>query len=119
MNNGESYPAPAEGDPVVVFDINGRRMGQPDGGWPSTVTKVGRKIVTVQSDSGLQTWEFRIGTRLANDDFHHQWFKTLDQIELDQRRHAAVTALAARRVRIESGSDLTLIEIEALAAALG
>ena len=35
------------GDEVLVFDVNGRRMGQPEGGWPGEVTKVGRRLAVM------------------------------------------------------------------------
>lgn len=38
------------GDTVHVFDINGRRTGQPENGWIGRVTKVGRSLVTVEYD---------------------------------------------------------------------
>lgn len=109
-------PVPAVGDEVRVFDVNGRRKGQPEGGWPGTVIKVGRQLVTIQFDT--KTQQFRIDTRAANDGYEHQSFKTPDEARLNQRRDVALRVLRARGVRLASDHDLTTVEVEALAAVL-
>jgi hypothetical protein len=40
------------GDEVRVFDVNGRRARQPDGGWKGTVTKIGRTLIHIDYGNG-------------------------------------------------------------------
>ena len=101
------------GDEVRVFDINGRRMGQPDGGWQGTVTKVGRTLVYV--DYGHRNGQFRIDTGRANDSYGHRYFKTLEQAASDARLSHALARLKGGPVRLESGHRLTVEQIERLA----
>jgi hypothetical protein len=101
------------GDEVRVFDTNGRRSGQPEGGWLGTVIKIGRKYVTI--DYGRKAESFEFGGRRANDPYGHRHFKTLDQVTLDDRRQRAKAVLSDHKIRLDMGHQLALDQIEALA----
>jgi hypothetical protein len=101
------------GDEVRVFDVNGRRMGQPEGGWPGTVVRVGRKLADIKYGGRVDT--FRIDDRQANDKYGHQSFQTLKEAALDARRDAALKTLRDRRVSLGHGNTFTVEQIEKLA----
>lgn len=69
----------AVGDEVRVFDVNGRRNGMPKGGWPGTVTAVGRKLMTV-SYGGYRNEKFRMDTGRVNDNYGHQYIMTEEEV---------------------------------------
>lgn len=105
------------GDPVRVFDVNGRRMGMPSDGWPGTVVKVGRALVTIEHP-GSRGQVFRLDGQRSNDGYAHQSFKTLEQAADDVRRGAALESLTAAGIgfaRVRD-RDYTTDQIEALAA---
>jgi hypothetical protein len=103
------------GDEVRVFDVNGRRNGQPGSGWPGKVVKVGRKYFTVAYGSSGRTTNFLLETGRVNDAYGHRSVKTLDQVAHDQRRAQAEADLTACGVELRFGHKLTLEQIEALA----
>jgi sulfite reductase beta subunit-like hemoprotein len=84
------------GDEVRVFDVNGKRMGQPEGGWPGTVEKVGRKLVDIRYRGRVQS--FRLDTRRSNDGYAHQSFKTPEQAAVDGRHARAADFLQECRI---------------------
>lgn len=102
-----------QGDEVRIFDQNGARIGQPEGGWPGTVVKIGRSLVTIEY-RGKQD-PFRLDTRVINDRYGHRWFKTLEQAAEDERLRVALATLKAHSIRLDSGHGLTVEQIEALA----
>ena len=105
------------GQEVRVFDVNGSRMGQPPGGWPGTITGIGRTLVHVDyGRRGPQA--FRIDGCRANDQYGHQSFLTLREVAQEARRTAAVWTLGAHGVRLDPGHDLTLEQIEAMSTIL-
>jgi hypothetical protein len=108
------------GDRVQVFDINGRRMGQPAGGWDGTVVKVGRKLITVQYQSAHNTKAFRLDSGSANDDYGHQHVRTVEQATADLRRAEALRRLRDAGVTIECSriNAYSTQTLEALAAVL-
>ena len=66
----------AVGDVVIVRDVNERRPGGPKVG---TVTKVGRKLVTVDFPFHWNPMQFRIDTGVRNDAYQHQSIQTPDE----------------------------------------
>ncbi len=106
------------GDEVRVFDVNGRRAGQPEGGWPGVVASVGRKYFTVDYDGqhGGRVHEFSLidGLR-ANDVYGHRHVRTAEQVEAARRRRVALALLVAHWVDIQRADRLTLEQLEALA----
>lgn len=111
------YAPLAVGDAVVVFDVNGRRRGQPPGGWPGLVTKVGRTLVTIRYGHGRgQEEQFRIDTRRVNDSYGHRSFTTPEEAERTERRRVAEAALRDRGVLLDHRCGLNLDEIEGLVA---
>jgi hypothetical protein len=101
------------GDEVRIFDVNGRRMGQPEDGWPGNVVKVGRKLADIEY--GGRTRTFRIDEGRSNDNYGHQFFKTLEQVSLDERFDRATDSLERCGIELIRGHRLTLEQIEALA----
>lgn len=106
------------GDEVRVFDVNGNRLGQPEGGWVGTVTKVGRKLVTIQTGDGYNgEKQYRLEDQMANDNYGHRRFKTLEQAAQDERRAEAMDVL--RNAGINFGYraiPFTVDQLEELAA---
>jgi hypothetical protein len=101
------------GDEVRVFDISGKRVGQPDGGWPGKVVKVGRKLVHIEYIGRAKT--FRLVDRKADDSYGHRYFMTLEQVALSERRQRALDVLKRNAIRLDHGHQLSLEQIEALA----
>ena len=121
----------AEGQEVRVFDrSNGRRTGQPEGGWPGVITRVGRVLVTInyghrisRSDREYhKTTDFRIGTQWLNDKQYGTAtrFMTMEQAAKSLRRSAAIKALQKHRhiIRLEAYHDFSTEKLEALAGLL-
>ena len=102
------------GDKVRVFDVNGRRMGQPDGGWEGEVVRVGSKLAGI-TYGGYAPKMFRLDTGSANDSYGHQSFLTIEQAEGKARKDAAVQILWEHKVILDFGHKLTTEQIEALA----
>jgi hypothetical protein len=75
------------GDDVRVFDQNGSRIGQPDGGWPGKVVKVGRTLVTIAY--GYGQGQFRLDTRKLNDNYGHRSFMTPEEVAQTRRQTVA------------------------------
>lgn len=100
------------GDIVKVFDVNGKRNGQPEGGWQGQVTKVGKKLVTVKYNHSVDT--FRIETGFVNDRYGHQYILTLEEYNEKQLATKARSTLI-REFGIDvtwsklSGTNLTLL----------
>lgn len=106
-------PGVKVGDEVRVFDINARRRGQPHGGWVGTVVKVGRILAHVEYQGRTQTFELSTGYR--NDNYRHQHFETLEQVDVNARCKTAVDVLRERGVELSNRRSFTLEQIEALA----
>jgi hypothetical protein len=100
------------GEEVRVFDVNGKRHGMPEGGWPGEVVKVGRVLATIRCRNGEQT--FRLDTGQANDRYGHQWFLTVDQATEKTRRHRAESILREYGVET-SRASLSTGQLEAIA----
>lgn len=107
-------PQLAPGQPVRVFDVNGKHYGQPADGWPGEVDKVGRVLAVIRYHGKTQT--FRLDTRHSNDTMAHQWFLTVDETEQQARIEAAKELLHGYGIQLHHGSRLTPDQIEALAA---
>jgi hypothetical protein len=106
------------GDEVRVFDVNGRRKSQPEGGWPGVVTAVGRKLFTVEYPRAPQGEVFRLETGQRHDNYGHQWVLTEERASDETRRIAATDTL--RRCRLQFSSLAapglyTTAQLEALA----
>ena len=65
---------------VRVFDVNGKRKGQPEGGWEGEVTRVGRTLFDVTfsyaNGSRRQTLTFTKESGRTNDKYGHQYVQT-------------------------------------------
>jgi hypothetical protein len=101
------------GDEVRVFDVNGKRVGQPESGWPGTVVKVGRTLAHVAY--GARTETFRISDGTRNDAYEHRYFLTMADARRETRRAAADAVLRERKIQLDYGNLLTIEQIEALA----
>jgi hypothetical protein len=121
MNNlkGEQITAATLtlGEPVLVFDIN-RRKGEPP--FEGVIAQVGRKLVTIHYGSRQSmVASFRIEGQRINDNYGHQWFRTLPQAELDGRRIAALATLREYGIMPSSTPGYTpklkLSQLEAMA----
>jgi hypothetical protein len=100
------------GEEVRVFDVNGHRAGQPEGGWPGRVVKAGPKLVTISYEG--HTAVFRREEGEANDQFGHQSFETLEEADAKLRAEAAKSALRALGVDIAGRCALTTSQLEAM-----
>lgn len=109
------------GDEVRVFDVNGRRMGQLEGGWPGRVVKVGRTRVYIayagaafgKQEAG-EPFSLETGKRI--DAYGHRWFKTLAQAEQDARREAARKILRDHGIILDWDRQFSVEQAEQLAA---
>ena len=105
-------------DEVRVFDRNGKRAGQPEGGWPGRVVKVGTKRAFITY--AAVAWNKReTGEPFNLEDGHtrdgFRWFRTLAQADEDARLDAAKATLRKHGIQIEWSAKLALPQIEALA----
>jgi hypothetical protein len=105
------------GDEVRVFDVNGKRVGQPEGGWAGEVVKAGPKLIHVRYGGAHpgSTDTFRRETGARNDAYEHRYVMTLDEVERAERGKAAMAVLRERRISLGHGHRLTLAQAEALA----
>jgi hypothetical protein len=108
------------GDEVRVFSVNGKRAGQPEGGWVGEVTRVGRKLIDIKypgayAHSGVET--FRLDGQKTNDEYAHESFQTMEQFAQSERKSTAQAALRDAGLELETRarSRLTLEQLEALA----
>jgi hypothetical protein len=101
------------GDRVQVFSVNGPRRGQPKGGEDGTVTKVGRKLVTVEYGYGSKVFRMEDGS--INDDYGHVHIKTVEQAAEDLRRGDALDQLREAGVVIQFDRKFSTETLEALA----
>ena len=114
-----------EGQEVRVFDVNGTRMGQPAGGWPGTVTRVGRKLFEATYEghaSGRRPQRFRLEGGHSDDAYGHQFVRTLEQVALTGRHDTAIKILLAHGLQFSSTcwrDQITLAELEAVAVVVG
>jgi len=104
---------PEVGDTVKVFDINGKRVGQPEGGWDGEVTKVGRALITIKY-AGRNT-VFRIDTGRTNDAYAHQHYETVAEAARNERYAKARNTLTEFGLDFRLGKRATLDQVEALA----
>jgi hypothetical protein len=110
------------GDEVRVFGRPSRYSKSPPDGYKGTITKVGRKYATAtyDLDGGLFTIEFdmRDGCERGSVGTHARRVRTPAQVEQDNRREVALTAIRDGGLEFRSGyppSRLTLEQLEALA----
>lgn len=114
------------GQEVRVLDVNGARSGMPKGGWVGVVTKVGRKLFTVDyPDAGWVHYNVRgIIFRLEdlhwnNKDFGYQkWVVTLERAALNERTSKAAEALDNHGLEIKRTCKLTIEQLEAVVRVL-
>ena len=84
------------GQRVWIFDVNQGKRGPQEG----TVTKVGRKLVTVRGPWASAT--FRIETGQINSQYsNHTWIKTDEEKAYDERRAELIQALRDHGVRFD------------------
>lgn len=104
------------GQAVRIFDVNGKRLGQPEDGWPGHVTEVGRKLVTVEEDDGWPNpTQYRIETGQKNDNYGHRYIKTPEQSAWDERKRASVAFLHQHGLEVGRKFDLDVTVLEAIA----
>lgn len=104
------------GQKVVVFDGTYRGGAKRFDG---EVTRVGRKLVTVQWNFGgfsPTDATFRIETGQENDQWGRRWFKTVEQAEADDRLAEAKRVLREADVIVGHRCLLTDPQIEELSA---
>lgn len=102
------------GDPVKVFDVNGRHIGQPEGGWDGTVVHIGRKLITVEY--GPHRKKFRLDSGTVNDKYEHQHILTVSEAAFNRRYRHAVETLYAHGVDVLWRARLSLAQVEELAS---
>ena len=103
------------GDKVKVFDINEKRVGQPEGGWDGEVIKVGRALVTITYGRYFRSVVFRLDSRSTNDAYGHQSFKTLKRAATDERYRKARQVLYGVGLEPNYTSKLEFWQLEELA----
>lgn len=104
-----------KGQEVRVFDVNGSRVGQPEGGWIGEVSSVGRKLFYVNYAGKLDSFRMENGRRA--DIYGNRYVQTLDQV------NHRIRAEHARATLLRHGFDLTyprppLAKLEAVASLL-
>ena len=75
------------GDTLRVFDVNGRRRGEPNDGCEGLVVKAGPKLLHVTYNG--HTLAFRRETGATNDNYGHQYLRTAEQVADDMARDEA------------------------------
>jgi hypothetical protein len=95
------------GDRVQVFESWGR--GVPEGGYDGTVTKVGRKLITVDHPGG-RGQVFRLETGTSNDEYGHAHIRTVEQAAEDLRERKALNELAEFGLRFQYNQDTPDVE---------
>ena len=103
-------------DEVRVFDTNGSRAGQPEGGWMGHVVKVGRTLAHIDyGDTRERIETFRLADGRRNDDGGRRYFLTLEQVAERDRRHEADEVLRVHGVELSHRHSFTIEQREALA----
>ena len=105
------------GDEVRVYDVNGKRVGQPEGGWRGKVVKVGRTLAHIHygDPHWTRTETFTLEDGQRNDRYGRQWFLTMDEAARRERLYVALSVLGGHGITLDHGNSLTLEQIEALA----
>jgi hypothetical protein len=103
------------GEEVRVFDVNGSRVGQPPGGWTGEVVKAGPKLVTIHC-AGAATVFRRVEGR-TNDNYGHQWYMTLEEVEMSARTRTAKSALRDLGIDVTLRCSLSVSQLEAMVTA--
>lgn len=103
------------GDEVRVFDVNGKRIGQPEDGWIGTVTKVGRTLVYIEYAGRTDKFEMATGT--GPDAYRHRSFLTAQHAADTARRRAAEDSLREFGITVAypKRDHFTTDQLEALA----
>jgi hypothetical protein len=102
---------------VKVFDINGSRLGQPDGGWDGEVTSVRRTQCTIRYGDHYED-NFEIERQGIVDRYGHRSFKTIEQAEESARRSAANGVFRKHHLSVTGYELLPLHKMEAIARIL-
>lgn len=109
------------GDEVRIYDANGKRLHQPDGGWPGEVVKAGRTLAHITSSHPYfqgKPLAFRLDDGRRNDRYGHQRFLTMDEVEERERRRAALAIIEQRGLQEKTRHGVSLEVLEAVATAL-
>lgn len=114
MNKQDIYV----GMKVKVFDVNGRRIGQPDSGWDGVVTAVRRTKCDIDYGDPRR-YAFDIERQRIEDGYAHRYFKTLEEADHDERYGAAKAAILASGLGKGDLTQIPLVKLEAIAALLG
>jgi hypothetical protein len=81
------------GDTVHVFDVNGKRMGMPSGGWIGEAVKAGPKLLYVICDGQPKPQAFRRDRSSANDAYGHQYLRTPEQVADEAMRGRVIVEI--------------------------
>lgn len=100
------------GQEVQVFGRYGRA-----GSETGVIEKVGRTLVYIRWHSWGEPDAFRLDDQSANNGYS-QYFRTAEQVVLDQRQKAAVESLRGVGLTLEFRCSLTLEQLEAVVRAL-
>jgi hypothetical protein len=99
------------GREVWRHDVNQDRLGGPR---RVVVTKVGRKLVTIEDKGRPEA--FRIDTGRANDAYGHGWLCTDEQHAEHEARSAVMDRLHALKLQFAFGGHDRRYSVETLAA---
>ena len=108
------------GEEILVFDTNGTKVGQPEGGWVGQVISVGPKYITVKYPGGSgvnKTTQFGVESWRNHTGFRQ--LRTREEHILVKRRAQADVVLREHKVYFGTGNTFTLEQIEQIAKLIG
>jgi hypothetical protein len=108
------------GDRVQVFESNGRRSGQPEGGWDGEVTKKGNKLLTVKWRWSETVFRLDTGQFNSKSYSHFYHVKTVEKAAADLRRNGLLGKLRnlGLEIRFDRKSEFTTDKLEAVVKVL-
>lgn len=109
------------GDEVRIYDVNGKRMHQPDDGWPGEVVKAGRTLAHITSSHPYfqgKPQAFRLSDGTRNDRYGHQRFLTMPEVEDRARRRKAIAVLHKHELEVSMPASISTEKLVAVATAL-
>lgn len=95
------------GQELLIDDVNRRDRPLET----CTVTKVGRKLVTVAIGQWGREEVYRIDTSKRNDNYQHRWLLTREEYEDRERRRVLLDALRKRYIEV-STTNLTIDQLQ-------
>lgn len=103
------------GQEVVLYDVNRRKDAPRPRG---TITKVGRKLVTIRGNWGGRPRQYRIDEQRINDNYGHSSFATLEQDAASEQRRADLAVLSRHGFKLEWNAKPSDDDLRAVAAIL-